>query len=110
MRRLRAAKRSRSRENHRDPSLEAPSAHSELAPGRIREPTADVAESSGMDEKADRLLASLPPREQVVLCLRFAIGRRSDHRLEEIGVRSGVSRERPGQLESTALAMLRGRP
>jgi RNA polymerase primary sigma factor len=60
-----------------------------------------------MDEKTDRVLATLPPREQIVLRLRFGVGDHRDHGLAEIGDRFGVSRERIRQLEAKALAMLR---
>ena len=54
-----------------------------------------------------RVLSSLSPREEQVLRLRFGIGERSDHTLEEVGVRFNVTRERIRQIESKALRKLR---
>ena len=51
-------------------------------------------------------LASMPSRERNIICLRFGIGCESEHTLEEIGQRYGVTRERIRQIESKALSRL----
>jgi RNA polymerase primary sigma factor len=58
-------------------------------------------------DQTRRVLSSLTPREEQVLRLRFGIGERSDHTLEEVGVRFNVTRERIRQIESKALRKLR---
>jgi RNA polymerase primary sigma factor len=58
-------------------------------------------------QQTRRVLSSLSPREEQVLRLRFGIGERSDHTLEEVGVRFNVTRERIRQIESKALRKLR---
>lgn len=54
-------------------------------------------------------LARLSTREQKILCMRFGIGHRSDHTLEEVGQRFHLTRERIRQIESKALGKLRRR-
>jgi RNA polymerase primary sigma factor len=58
-------------------------------------------------DQTRRVLSSLTPREEQVLRLRFGIGERSDHTLEEVGARFNVTRERIRQIESKALRKLR---
>jgi RNA polymerase primary sigma factor len=58
-------------------------------------------------DQTRRVLSSLTPREEQVLRLRFGIGERSDHTLEEVGARFSVTRERIRQIESKALRKLR---
>ena len=53
------------------------------------------------------MLATLTPREERVLRLRFDIGEKSDHTLEEVGHKFGVTRERIRQIEAKALRKLR---
>jgi RNA polymerase primary sigma factor len=54
-----------------------------------------------------RILATLSPREQQVIRMRFGIGQREDHTLEEVGSTLEVTRERIRQIEATALRKLR---
>jgi len=58
-------------------------------------------------DQTRKVLATLTPREEQVLRLRFGIGERSDFTLEEVGVRFAVTRERIRQIESKALRKLR---
>jgi RNA polymerase primary sigma factor len=54
-----------------------------------------------------KVLATLTPREEQVLRLRFGIGEKTDHTLEEVGGRFSVTRERIRQIEAKALRKLR---
>ena len=54
-----------------------------------------------------RMLASLKPREERVLHMRFGIGTKSDHTLDEVGQQFSVTRERIRQIETRALAKLK---
>jgi RNA polymerase primary sigma factor len=60
-----------------------------------------------VSDRVRKVLATMPPREERILKLRFGIDAESDHTLEEIGQRFGVTRERVRQLEIKALRMLR---
>jgi RNA polymerase primary sigma factor len=60
-----------------------------------------------LQDKTRKVLATLTPREEQVLRLRFGIGERSDHTLEEVGTRFTVTRERIRQIEAKALRKLR---
>jgi RNA polymerase primary sigma factor len=62
---------------------------------------------SGLHRQTMRVLSTLTPREEQVLRMRFGIGERSDHTLEEVGGRFAVTRERIRQIESKALRKLR---
>ena len=68
---------------------------------------ADAAVVRRMRHEARAALAQLDPRELRVLRMRFGIGERSDHTLEEIGGTLAVTRERVRQIEAKALAKLR---
>ncbi len=67
----------------------------------------DAAEQANLRDLISRLLASLPPRFERVLRLRFGIGMHTDHTLEEVGAKFDVTRERIRQIEAKALRMLR---
>jgi RNA polymerase primary sigma factor len=69
----------------------------------------DVSTASSVRRALQRALNSLTPREAQVLRLRFGIGERKDHTLEEVGVHFGVTRERIRQIEAEALRKLRHR-
>jgi RNA polymerase primary sigma factor len=69
----------------------------------------EEAMQTGLADSTRRVLESLTPREAQVIRLRFGIGRKSDHTLEEIGNDFRVTRERIRQIEAKALAKLRHR-
>jgi RNA polymerase primary sigma factor len=68
---------------------------------------ADAVASSHLRAQTERVLATLSPREERVLRMRFGIGERIDRTLEEIGQTFAVTRERVRQIESKALRKLR---
>ena len=68
---------------------------------------AEAVALSHLREKMERMLATLSPREERVLRMRFGIGVRADHTLEEVGQALAVTRERIRQIESKALRKLR---
>src|SRR5207249_3837597 len=70
-------------------------------------PPVEVVMSLHLQEQTRKVLATLTPREEQVLRLRFGIGERSDHTLEEVGTRFAVTRERIRQIEAKALRKLR---
>ena len=63
--------------------------------------------SGSLEEQTNKALATLTPREEKVLRMRFGIGERSDHTLEEVGQNFDVTRERIRQIEAKALRKLR---
>ncbi len=67
----------------------------------------DVVIHSNLSEKTRKILASLTPREEKILRMRFGIGEKSDHTLEEVGQEFDVTRERIRQIEAKALRRLR---
>ncbi len=67
----------------------------------------DVAIQSNLRETTTRVLASLTPREERVLRMRFGIGMNTDHTLEEVGQQFSVTRERIRQIEAKALRKLK---
>jgi RNA polymerase primary sigma factor len=67
----------------------------------------DAAIQSNLRETTTRVLASLTPREERVLRMRFGIGMNSDHTLEEVGQQFSVTRERIRQIEAKALRKLK---
>ena len=62
---------------------------------------------SNLSDQTARVLATLTPREEKVLRMRFGIGEKSDHTLEEVGQDFAVTRERIRQIEAKALRKLR---
>jgi len=60
-----------------------------------------------LSEQTRRVLATLSPREEKVLRMRFGIGEKSEHTLEEVGKDFEVTRERIRQIEEKALRKLR---
>ncbi|WP_375318565.1 RNA polymerase sigma factor RpoD [Candidatus Tisiphia endosymbiont of Oplodontha viridula] len=67
----------------------------------------DAAIQSNLREVTTRVLATLTPREERVLRMRFGIGMNTDHTLEEVGQQFNVTRERIRQIESKALRKLK---
>jgi len=84
-------------DNHIGDFLEDKSTHS---------PSENVMGSS-LVEQTEKALATSTPREEKVLRMRFGIGERSDHTLEEVGQNFDVTRERIRQIEAKALRKLR---
>jgi RNA polymerase primary sigma factor len=70
---------------------------------------ADVSTASSVRRALLRALNSLTPREATVLRMRFGIGEREDHTLEEVGAHFAITRERIRQIEAEALRKLRHR-
>ena len=70
-------------------------------------PAADTVISMNLAEQTRKVLATLTPREEKVLRMRFGIGERTDHTLEEVGQDFDVTRERIRQIEAKALLKLR---
>src|SRR6267154_1110036 len=70
-------------------------------------PPIDAARQSNLRETTTRVLASLTPREERVLRMRFGIGMNTDHTLEEVGQQFSVTRERIRQIEAKALRKLK---
>uniref|UniRef100_UPI0029057187 sigma-70 domain-containing protein n=1 Tax=Microvirga yunnanensis TaxID=2953740 RepID=UPI0029057187 len=62
---------------------------------------------SNLRETTTRMLATLTPREERVLRMRFGIGLNTDHTLEEVGLQFSVTRERIRQIEAKSLRKLK---
>ncbi len=67
----------------------------------------DAVVNINLQEQTKKVLATLTPREEQVLRMRFGIGEKSDHTLEEVGQKFTVTRERIRQIEAKALRKLR---
>src|SRR5882762_1620102 len=67
----------------------------------------DAVVNINLQEQTRKVLATLTPREEQVLRMRFGIGEKSDHTLEEVGQKFTVTRERIQQIEAKALRKLR---
>ena len=67
----------------------------------------DAAVASDLRDSMSRMLGSLTPREERVLRMRFGIGMKSEHTLEEIGRQFSVTRERIRQIENKALVKMK---
>ena len=67
----------------------------------------DMAIDVNLAEHTRKILASLTPREDKILRMRFGIGEKSDHTLEEVGQHFDITRERIRQIEAVALRRLR---
>ena len=63
--------------------------------------------NGNLSEQTTKALATLTPREEKVLRMRFGIGEKSDHTLEEVGQNFDVTRERIRQIEAKALEKIR---
>jgi RNA polymerase primary sigma factor len=67
----------------------------------------DAVIQSNLRETTTRMLASLTPREERIVRMRFGLGMNSDHTLEEVGQQFSVTRERIRQIEAKALRKLK---
>jgi RNA polymerase primary sigma factor len=74
----------------------------EIAPSPV-----EAAIQGNLGEQTRKVLATLPPREEQILRLRFGIGQKTDYTLEEVGKQFAVTRERIRQIEAKALRKLR---
>jgi RNA polymerase primary sigma factor len=70
-------------------------------------PPGEAAINRSLHEQTKKVLSTLTPREEKVLRMRFGIGERADHTLEEVGQDFAVTRERIRQIEAKALRKLR---
>jgi RNA polymerase primary sigma factor len=67
----------------------------------------DAAIQANLREITTRVLASLTPREERIVRMRYGIGMNNDHTLEEVGQQFSVTRQRIGQIEAKALRKLK---
>jgi RNA polymerase primary sigma factor len=67
----------------------------------------DAAIQSNLRDTTTRVLASLTPREERIVRMRFGLGMNNDHTLEEVGKRFSLTRERIRQIEAKALRKLK---
>ena len=67
----------------------------------------DASIQSNLREATTRVLASLTPREERILRMRFGIGMNTDHTLDEVGQQFSVTRERIRQIQAMALRKLK---
>ena len=67
----------------------------------------DAAIQSNLRDTTTRVLASLTPREERIVRMRFGLGMNNDHTLEEVGKRFSLTRERIRQIEARALRKLK---
>jgi RNA polymerase primary sigma factor len=74
----------------------------ELAPSPV-----EAAIHTNLGEQTRKVLATLTPREEQILRMRFGIGQKTDYTLEEVGKQFAVTRERIRQIEAKALRKLR---
>ena len=88
------------------PGAEDSTLHTLLSDSEQPDPS-DLSDNAKLKEKIAVALDSLPPREAFILRLRYGVGVREPHTLENIGARLGITRERTRQLEGLALAKLR---
>lgn len=94
-------------------SLEAPIGEEEdnhygdFLEDKTRGAPVDIVANQSLSEQTGKVLSTLTPREEKVLRMRFGIGERTDHTLEEVGQSFDVTRERIRQIEAKALRKLR---
>jgi RNA polymerase primary sigma factor len=94
-------------------SLEAPIGEEEdnhygdFLEDKTRGAPVDIVANQSLSDQTKKVLATLTPREEKVLRMRFGIGERTDHTLEEVGQSFDVTRERIRQIEAKALRKLR---
>jgi RNA polymerase primary sigma factor len=73
----------------------------------VRASPVEAAIHTNLSEQTRKVLATLPPREERILRMRFGIGEKTDCTLKEVGKRFAVTRERIRQIEAKALHKLR---
>ena len=94
-------------------SLEAPIGEEEdnhygdFLEDKTRGAPVDIVSSQSLTDQTKKVLSTLTPREEKVLRMRFGIGEKTDHTLEEVGQSFDVTRERIRQIEAKALRKLR---
>jgi RNA polymerase primary sigma factor len=94
-------------------SLEAPIGEEEdnhygdFLEDKTRGAPVDIVAGQSLQDQTNKVLSTLTPREEKVLRMRYGIGERSDHTLEQVGHRFDVTRERIRQIEAKALRKLR---
>ncbi|NBX16292.1 MAG: RNA polymerase sigma factor RpoD [Proteobacteria bacterium] len=94
-------------------SLEAPIGEEEdnhygdFLEDKTRGAPVDIVANQSLSDQTKKVLATLTPREEKVLRMRFGIGEKTDHTLEEVGQSFDVTRERIRQIEAKALRKLR---
>jgi RNA polymerase primary sigma factor len=94
-------------------SLEAPIGEEEdnhygdFLEDKTRGAPVDIVANQSLSDQTRKVLATLTPREEKVLRMRFGIGEKTDHTLEEVGQSFDVTRERIRQIEAKALRKLR---
>ncbi len=94
-------------------SLEAPIGEEEdnhygdFLEDKTRGAPVDIVSNQSLSDQTKKVLATLTPREEKVLRMRFGIGEKTDHTLEEVGQSFDVTRERIRQIEAKALRKLR---
>ncbi len=100
--------------NDKEPiSLETPngdddeSSLSDLVEDELAPSPVEAAIHTNLSEQTRKVLATLPPREEQILRMRFGIGQKTESTLEEVGKRFAVTRERIRQIEAKALRKLR---
>ena len=94
-------------------SLEAPIGEEEdnhygdFLEDKTRGAPVDIVAAQSLSDQTKKVLSTLTPREEKVLRMRFGIGEKTDHTLEEVGQSFDVTRERIRQIEAKALRKLR---
>lgn len=94
-------------------SLEAPigeeddNHYGDFLEDKVHDAPIDIVSSNSLSDQTNKVLSTLTAREEKVLRMRFGIGEKTDHTLEEVGQSFDVTRERIRQIEAKALRKLR---
>jgi len=86
---------------------EAESSLSDFVEDQLAPSPVEAAVQGNLGEQTRKMLATLTPREEQILRMRFGIGRKTDYSLEEVGKQFAVTRERIRQIQEKALRKLR---